>query len=266
VSYLGYLGTMGASYIDYIVADRTVVTPTSEDHFSEKVIYLPDVHQVNDRKRRIADEVFTREDLGLPPTGFVFCCFNTSYKILPATFAGWMRILGAVPGSVLLLYAGYEAAEMNLRTQAGQHGVDPGRLVFGKRLPPAEYLARYRAADLFLDTLPYNAGTTASDALWAGLPVLTLAGESFASRIAASLLTAIGVPELITSTQQQYEQLAIQLSLNPHRLAQIRAKIRDNRLSSPLFDTPRFARSLEAAYVAIHDRYQAGLSPDHLRL
>jgi predicted O-linked N-acetylglucosamine transferase (SPINDLY family) len=155
---------------------------------------------------------------------------------------------------------------MNLRTQAGQHGVDPGRLVFGKRLPPAEYLARYRAADLFLDTLPYNAGTTASDALWAGLPVLTLAGESFASRIAASLLTAIGVPELITSTQQQYEQLAIQLSLNPHRLAQIRAKIRDNRLSSPLFDTPRFARSLEAAYVAIHDRYQAGLSPDHLRL
>jgi predicted O-linked N-acetylglucosamine transferase (SPINDLY family) len=266
VSYLGYLGTMGASYIDYIVADRTVVTPTSEGHFSEKVIYLPDVHQVNDRKRRIADEVFTREDLGLPPTGFVFCCFNTSYKILPATFAGWMRILTAVPGSVLLLYAGHEVAEMNLCAYARQHGVDPQRLVFGKRLPPAEYLARYRAADLFLDTLPYNAGTTASDALWAGLPVLTLAGESFASRIAASLLTAIGVPELITSTQQQYEQLAIELASNPDRLAQIRAKIQDNRLSSPLFDTPRFARNLEAAYVAILDRHQAGLSPDHLRL
>lgn len=266
VSYLGYLGTMGASYIDYIVADRTVVTPTSEGHFSEKVIYLPDVHQVNDRKRRIADKVFSREELGLPPIGFVFCCFNTSYKILPATFAGWMRILMAVPGSVLLLYAGHETAEMNLRASAGHHGVDPARLVFAKRLPPAEYLARHRAADLFLDTLPYNAGTTASDALWAGLPVLTLAGQSFASRIAASLLTAIGVPELITSTQQQYERLAIELSLNPGRLAQIRAKIQDNRLSSPLFDTPRFARNLEAAYIAIHDRYQAGLSPDHIKL
>jgi predicted O-linked N-acetylglucosamine transferase (SPINDLY family) len=265
VSYLGYLGTMGASYIDYLIADRTVVTPTSERYFSEKIIYLPEVHQVNDRKRRIADKVFTREDLGLPTTGFVFCCFNTSYKILPATFAGWMRILKAVPGSVLLLYAGHETVEINLRAYAGRHGVDPQRLVFGKRLPPAEYLARYRAADVFLDTLPYNAGTTASDALWAGLPVLTLAGESFASRIAASLLTAIGVPEMITSTQQQYEQLAIELSLNPHRLTQIRANIQDHRLSSPLFDTPRFARNLEAAYVAIHERYQAGLSPDHLR-
>jgi predicted O-linked N-acetylglucosamine transferase (SPINDLY family) len=265
LSYLGYLGTMGASYIDYIVADRTVVTPTSENHFSEKVIYLPDVHQVNDRKRRIADKVFTRVDLGLPSIGFVFCCFNTSYKILPATFAGWMRILRAVPGSVLLLYSGHETAEMNLRSYAGHHGVEPDRLVFGERLPPAEHLARYRAADLFLDTFPYNAGTTASDALWAGLPLLTLAGESFVSRIAASLLTAIGVPELITSTQQQYEQLAIELASNPHRLAQIRAKIQENRLSSPLFDTPRFARNLEAAYVAIHDRYQAGLSPEHLR-
>ena len=264
VSYLGYLATMGASYMDYLVADRTVVTPESERYYGEKIIYLPDSHQVNDRKRRVADKIFTRQELGLPPKGFVFCCFNSSYKISPTTFAGWMRILQAVPGSVLFLYAGHGITEANLRGAAACHGVDPQRLVFGKRLPPAEYLARYRAADLFLDTLPYNAGTTASDALWAGLPVLTSTGEAFASRIAASLLTAMGVPELITSTQQQYERLAIELSLNPDWLAQIRAKIRDNRLSSPLFDTPRFARNLEAAYAAIHDRYQAGLSPDHV--
>jgi predicted O-linked N-acetylglucosamine transferase (SPINDLY family) len=174
-----------------------------------------------------------------------------------------MRILKAVPASVLLLNADNEAMQTNLCAHAAQHEVDPRRLVFSGRLPPAEYLARYRAADLFLDTLPYNAGTTASDALWAGLPVLTLTGNSFASRIAASLLTALGVPELITSTQQQYEELAIELSLNPQRLAQIRAKVRENRLSSSLFDTPEFARNLEAAYAAIHDRYQAGLPPDH---
>jgi predicted O-linked N-acetylglucosamine transferase (SPINDLY family) len=266
VSYLGFLGTMGASYIDYIIADRTTVTPDSESHFSEKIIYMPDSHQVNDRTRRIADKLFTREELGLPPSGFVFCCFNTSYKISPATFAGWMRILKAVPESVLLLYASHAATESNLRTHAARHGVDPQRLVFGARLPPEEYLARYRVADLFLDTRPYAAGTTASDALWAGLPVLTLTGESFASRIAASLLTALGVPELITSTQQQYEQLAIELALHPQRLAQIRAKVQDHRLGSPLFDTPRFARNLEAAFTAIHDRYQAGAAPDHIRL
>jgi predicted O-linked N-acetylglucosamine transferase (SPINDLY family) len=264
VSYLGYLGTTGANHIDYIVADRTVVTPETESHYSEKIIYLPGSHQVNDRKRRIADKVFSRKELGLPSAGFVFCCFNTSYKISPRTFAGWMRILTAVPGSVLFVYAGDENSATNLRAQAVRHDVDPLRLVFGGRLPPAEYLARYRAADLFLDTFPYNAGTTASDALWAGLPVLTLTGEAFASRIAASLLMAIGIPELITTEQQEYEQVAIELALNPRRLIDIRAKIQHNRLTSPLFDTPRFARNLEAAYTAIHDRYHAGSPPEHI--
>jgi predicted O-linked N-acetylglucosamine transferase (SPINDLY family) len=265
VSYLGYLGTMGASYIDYIIADRTIITPNTEGYFTEKIIYLPDTFQVNDRKRHI-DEVFTREDLGLPPSGFVFCCFNTSYKIVPSTFAGWMRILNKVPGSVLLLYAGHKIVEVNLRAHAARQGIDPQRLIFGKFLPPPKYLARYRAAGLLLDTLPYNGGTTASDALWAGLPVLTLSGESFASRVAASLLKAIGLPELITSTQQRYEELAIELASNPQRLTQIRTKLRDNRLTSPLFDTPRFARNLEAAYTAIQSRYQAGLPPDHMHL
>jgi predicted O-linked N-acetylglucosamine transferase (SPINDLY family) len=266
VSYLGYLGTMGAGYMDYIVADRTVVTADSADHFSEKIIYMPDSHQVNDRRRRIAEHRFTREQLRLPASGFVFCCFNTSYKISPATFAAWMRILQAVPGSALFLYAAHAAAERNLRAAAARHGVDPQRLVFGARLPPDEYLARYRAADLFLDTAPYNAGTTASDALWAGLPVLTFAGRSFASRTAASLLTALGVPELITSTPQEYERLAIELALDPERMATIRAKVRERRLVSPLFDTPRFARNLEAGFTAAYERYLAGAAPDHIAL
>jgi predicted O-linked N-acetylglucosamine transferase (SPINDLY family) len=264
VSYLGLLGTTGASYMDYILADRTVVTPATESYYDEKIIYLPDTHQANDRQRRIADKIFTREELGLPANGFVFCCFNSSFKILPKTFASWMRILKAVPSSVLFIFANHPATETNLRAHAASHGVDSHRLVFGKRLPPEEYLARYRTADLFLDTQPYTAGTTASDALWAGLPLLTLTGESFSSRTAASMLAAIGAPELITSTQQQYEQLAIELASSPQRLATIRAKIQDNRLSSPLFDTPRFARNLEAAYTAIYDRYQSGLPPDHV--
>jgi predicted O-linked N-acetylglucosamine transferase (SPINDLY family) len=266
VSYLGYLGTMGASYIDYILADRVLVTPQSQSHFSEKIIYLPDSFQVNDRKRRVADKVFTRGELGLPPSGFVYCCFNNTFKILPATFASWMRILKSVPDSVLLLLAGHEAVERNLRAYAARQGVDPRRLVFAGRLPAAEYLARFRAADLFLDTQPYNAGTTASDALWAGLPVLTLVGEAFAGRVGASLLTAIGLPELITATRQRYEELAIELALEPQRLARIRGRLLDARLSSPLFDTPRFTRNLEAAYTAIHDRYAAGLPPEHQRL
>jgi predicted O-linked N-acetylglucosamine transferase (SPINDLY family) len=264
--YLGYLGTMGANYIDYILADRTVVSPETEMYYSEKVIYLPDSHQVNARDRVIAAETFTRDELDLPPTGFVFCSFNTSYKILPATFAGWMRILQAVPGSVLLLYARNQATEINLRAAAARHGINPERLVFGARLALAEYLARYRAADLFLDTFPYTAGTTASDALWAGLPVLTLTGESFVSRTAASLLMAVGAPELITSTQQQYERLAIELAHDPQRLTEVRKRIQANLLTCPLFDAPRFARNLEAAYAAVHDRYLAGLPPDHIRV
>jgi predicted O-linked N-acetylglucosamine transferase (SPINDLY family) len=266
VSYLGYLGTMGASYIDYIVADRTVVTPESESHYSEKIIYLPDSHQVNDRKRRIADKVFTREDLGLPPKGFVFCCFNNSYKILPEVFDRWMRILGRTGNSVLWLQQANATVAGNLRREAARRGIDAGRLIFADRMASLdEHLARLRAADLFLDTFPYNAHATALDALWAGVPLLTYPGESFASRVAASLVRTIGVPELVTSTPQQYEQLAIELTLNPQRLAGIRARIHNNRLTSSLFDTPRFARNLEAAYMAIHNRYQAGLSPDHIR-
>ena len=200
-SYIGYLGTMAASYMDYLFADPVIITPSTRPYYSEKIAYLPS-YQANDSKRVIADKVFTRAELGLPKRGFVYCCFNNNYKILPSTFDGWMRILKQVKNSVLLLYIGHEDVENNLKAAAKMRGVDPERIIFASRLPHDQYLARLKIADLFLDTFPYNAGTTASDALWLGLPVLTLRGQSFASRIAASLLTAIKMPELIADTQK----------------------------------------------------------------
>jgi predicted O-linked N-acetylglucosamine transferase (SPINDLY family) len=266
INYLGYLGTLGASYMDYIIGDRTVVTAQSEPYFAEKIIYLPHSFQVNDRKRAIADRRFTRAELGLPASGCVFCCLNGSYKIQPDMFASWMRILKRTPGSVLMLVSGTEALAQNLRLHATLHAVDPRRLIFVERLPPSEYLARYRVADLFLDTHPYNAGTTASDALWAGLPVLTMAGEAFAARVGASLLEAIGLPELIAMTRQEYEDRAVELALNEPRLAGLKAALAKNRATSPLFDTDRFRRNIERAYVNIHDRYHAGLPPGHINV
>ncbi len=266
INYLGYLGTLGAPYIDYLIADHTVVTPESESCFTEKMIYLPDCFQVNDRTRLIADRIFTRAELQLPASGCVFCCFNTSYKILPETFASWMRILKRAPQAVLLLVAGDAATVRNLRAQADAHGVDPDRLRFAEVLGSAEYLARYRSADLFLDTLPYNAGVTASDALWAGLPVLTLAGASYAARMAASLLKAVGLPELVVTTRPAYEDLAVELAENPQRVAELKARLARNRATCPLFDTVRFARNLESAYLAIHERHAAGLPPEHIEV
>jgi predicted O-linked N-acetylglucosamine transferase (SPINDLY family) len=269
VSYLGYLGTLGAAYMDYLVADLNLVPPEDQPHYAEQMLYLPN-YQVNDSKRRIADRVFSRAELGLPPDAFVYCCFNANFKLMPATFDGWMQILRRVPGSVLFLYAGggagSAAVERNLRLEAANRGVAAERLVFGKRLPAAEYLARYRVADLFLDTLPYNAGTTASDALWAGLPVLTCRGESFAGRVAASLLHAIELPELITHSPSQYIETAVALALDPGRLALIRQRLLQNRSTTPLFDTPRFTRHLEAGFIEIHERHAAGLPPAHVHV
>ena len=213
VSYLGYPGTMSADYMDYLIADKTLIPQEFQQAYSEKIIYLPNSYQVNDRKRVISDKTFTRAELGLPEQGFVFCSFNNNYKILPATFDCWMRILKAVEGSVLWLYEDNAAAAHHLRQEAEKRGVNPSRLVFAKNRPLAEHLARHRLADLFIDAFPCNAHTTASDALWAGLPVLTLMGNSFASRVAASLLNAIGLPELIATTSQAYEALAIRLNL-----------------------------------------------------
>jgi predicted O-linked N-acetylglucosamine transferase (SPINDLY family) len=264
VNYLGYPSTMGAEYMDYIIADKTLIPVKSQSYYSEKTVYLPNSYQVNDRKRVISDRKFTRQELGLPESGFVFSCFNNNFKILPATFAGWMRILKEVEGSALWLLQDNPWVAENLKNQAVHYGVHPQRLIFTERMSLPEHLARHRQADLFLDSFPYNAHTTASDALWAGLPFLTLMGQSFASRVAASLLHAIGLPELITSTQSEYEALAIELAKNPEKLNAIKTKLAANRLTTPLFNTPLFTKNLEAAYLKMYERYQAGLTTDHI--
>jgi predicted O-linked N-acetylglucosamine transferase (SPINDLY family) len=263
LSYIGYLGTMGTEYYDYLLADKTIISIELQKFYSEKIAYLPS-YQVNDRKRIISDRQFTRVELGLPENGFIFCCFNNNYKILPAMFDSWMRILNAVEGSVLFLYAENEWSKANLIQEASLRGIDSARLIFGAHIPTEEYLARYRVCDLFLDTFPYNAGTTASDALWVGLPVLTLMGQSFASRMAASLLNAIGLPELITNTQAEYETLAIELAMNHQKLRDIKLKLANNRLTAPLFDTPLFVKNIEAAYLTMVEQYQADLESEHI--
>ena len=264
VNYLGYLGTLAAEYMDYIIADRTLIPEYYQRYYSEKVVYLPNSYQVNVSKRKISKISLTRHDVGLPNTGFVFLCFNNNYKITPYTFSGWMRILEAVEGSVLWLRESNRSAANNLKKEATKSGINEDRLIFAKQLPVAEHFSRFQLADLFLDTLPYNAHTTTSDALRMELPVLTCMGNSFASRVAASLLNAVNLPELITTTQEQYESLAIELATNPEKLKIIKDKLVNNLPTAPLYDTPLFTRHLESAYLTMYDRYQHGLDPDHI--
>ena len=220
---------------------------------------MPHSYQVNDSKLSLPETVSSRHELGLPETEFVFCCFNNTFKITPTTFDSWARILEQVDSSVLLIYADNESAKINLTKEIVIRGIDPSRVIFGEELTMTEYLARYRVAGLFLDTHPYNAGTTASDALRMGLPVITCIGSSFASRMAASLLNAVNLPELITSTQEQYESLAIELATNPEKLKIIKDKLVDNLPTAPLYDTQLFAKHLESAYLTMYDRCQQGL-------
>ncbi len=258
VSYLGYPGTLGAGYVDYVVADPHVVPPGDDVFWTEQVVRLPDCYQVNDATRPIAARTPTRAEAGLPAAGFVFCSFNNSWKITPDFFAIWMRLVAAVPGSVLWLLDDNPEATANLRRAAPRHGVAPERLVFAPRLGLADHLARHRLADLFLDTLPCNAHTTASDALWAGLPVLTCSGRALAARAAGSILRAAGLPELVTGDAAAYEALALRLATEPALLAALRARLERNRGSCALFDTDRFRRHLEAAFVAMWERHQRG--------
>jgi protein O-GlcNAc transferase len=261
VSYLGYPGTLGADYMDYILADRVVIPPEQQIHYSEKVVYLPDSYQVNDSERRISEHTPRRADVGLPEDAFVFCSFNSNYKIGPSMFDVWMHLLKQVDSSVLWLLEGNATVANNLRREAHARGVDPARLVFARRANLADHLARHRLADLFLDTLPYNAHTTASDALWAGLPVLTLPGNSFAARVAASLLSALRLPELITSSIADYEALALRLARDPVLLEGIRQKLAAHRLTTPLFDTDLFRGHIEAAYLRMWEIQQQGEKP-----
>ena len=248
VHYLGYPGTTGAPFIDYLIADPVLIPAEQQSDYTEKIAYLPDCYQVNDSKRQISDRIFARAELGLPENGFVFCSFNNNFKITPDLFDVWMRLLQRLEGSVLWLFQDNATAAENLKKEAIARGVDANRLVFAERLPLAEHLARHRCADLFLDTWYYNAHTTASDALWAGLPLVTKIGDTFASRVAASLLTAMGLPELIAVTPQDYEEMAYELATNPKKLQSLKSKLEQNRQTAPLFDTPRFTRNLERAY------------------
>lgn len=264
ISYLGYPGTVGATYMDYVLADPVVLPLDQAPNYSEKIIHLPDTYQVNDRARPLPLVAPTRGELGLPEQGFVFACFNNNYKITPEVFAVWMRILSAVPGSVLWLLTYNDLAKDNLCQAAQSAGVDPARLVFAAKASLTEHLARQRRADLFLDTAPYNAHTTTSDALWMGLPVLTCAGQSFAARVAASLLTAAGLPELITSRWSDYEAMAIELAQDSTKLQSYKDRLKQHRMSMPLFDAKRFTRHAEKAYLMAIERSVQGLAPDHL--
>jgi predicted O-linked N-acetylglucosamine transferase (SPINDLY family) len=256
VSYLGYPGTV-APWLDYVIADATVLPFARQPDYSEAIIHMPHCYQVNDDTRRIGG-VPTRAEAGLPDEGFVFCSFNAAWKITPAIFNIWMRLLKAVPGSALWLLDDNPVATRNLRAAAVAREVDPARLIFAPRLASADHLARHRLADVFLDTLPYNAHTTASDALWAGLPVVTCLGAAFDGRVAASLLMTVGLPELVTQSLQDYEALALALASDPARLAALRETLSRNRGQSPLFDTDRFRRNIEAAYLRMLDAHRRG--------
>jgi protein O-GlcNAc transferase len=261
VNYLGYPGTMAGDFIDYVIADKIVLPFDQEAFYTEKIVHLPDCYQVNDSKRRISTHTPMRWEAGLQNEGFVFCCFNNSFKITAPMFDVWMRLLKAVESSVLWLLADNAGAAPNLRKEAAARGVDPARLVFAVRVPPEDHLARHRLADIFLDTLPCDAHTTASDALWAGLPLITCRGETFAARVAASLLNAVGLSELVTNSLDEYESLALQLARDKKTLSAIRAKLAANRDTCPLFDTNRFRRHIEAAYKTMWERYLRGEPP-----
>ena len=265
VSWLGYPGTVGAAFLDYIIGDAVVLPFDRQPWYSEKIVHLPHCYQCNDH-RRIADEPVTRAEERLPPAGFVFCCFNAAWKITPVLFDVWMRLLSAVEGSVLWLLDDNDTARRNLRQAAAKRGIDPDRLIFARRVQPAIHLARHRLADLFLDTLPYNAHTTASDALWAGLPLVTCTGRAFDGRVATSLLQEVGLGELITVTLEEYETLALALARDPERLAVIRARLAENISSSPLFDIADFCASIETAYQRMVDRARAGQAPESFGL
>ena len=261
VNYLGFPGTSGADFIDYIIADRTIIPPEHAQFFSEQVVYLPDTYQPNDRKRRIGSRTPTRREEGLPDEGTVFCAFNNAYKITPPIFDLWMGLLRELEGSVLWLLGDNPAAISNLAREAEARGVSARRLIFAPRVPPEDHLARFGLADLFLDTLPYNAHTTASDALWTGVPVITCIGEAFAGRVAASLLKAAGLPELVTHSLEDYRTRARELGGDRGALIRLKERLKLAHSASPLFDTAGFTRHLEAAYTHMWHRRQQGEAP-----
>ena len=264
VNYLGYPGTMGAEYIDYIIADRILIPEDKQKYYSEKIVYLPNSYQVNIKERSVSDKPIDRRGMGLPKDAFVFCSFNNNYKITPETFDSWMRILQAVEDSVLWIFKTNDTAVENLKKEAKLRGINSARLVFADFLPVEEHLKRIQLADLFLDTLPFNAHTTASDALRVGLPVLTQMGESFSSRVAGSLLNAVNLNELITTNKDDYESLAINLAKNPEKLSQIKNKLKRNLITCPLYNATLFTKHIEIAYLEMCERFREDAAHGHI--
>ena len=257
---------MGSGLHDYIIGDHVVIPEDQKHNYAENIIYLPNCYMPQDNTRQISNKPISRVDCGLPENGFVFCCFNNSFKISPNEFDVWMRLLNKIEGSVLWLFKANEWSESNLRNEAGKRGVDADRLVFADKLPLEEHLGRLRLADLFLDTFNFNAHTTASDALWAGIPVVTKIGKSFAARVAGSLLNAIELPELITTTEKEYEALALSLATDPNKLTKIKKKLSEKKNSTSLFNTETYTKNLEQAYMQAYQRYANGLPPAELNV
>lgn len=264
INYIGYPATMGANFIDYIIADEIVIPKSSQEQYTEKIIYLPTTYKITDTKIKIASKKYTKEEIGLPNNGFIFCNFNNNYKITQDIFNGWLRILKAVHGSVLWLLEDNESSVNNLKQLATKIGIDQNRIIFAPKMELSEHLSRISVADLFLDTFPYTAHTTATDALWAGLPVLTRVGESFVSRVAASILSAIEMQELITYSQEEYETKAIELAKDIRKITELKNKLEKNKFSTTLFNTQKITNNIETAYEEIYERYHSDLLPDHI--
>jgi predicted O-linked N-acetylglucosamine transferase (SPINDLY family) len=264
VNFLGYPGTLGASYMDYIIGDPTVIPKGSQKFYAEKIAYLPNSYQPNDRQRPRLVDRFSRAEAGLPEKGFIFCCFNNNFKITPKQFDLWAGILHQVEDSYLWLLEDNPSALNNLKDEIQKRGVDTDRLVFAPRVSPEDHLARLSIADLFLDTAPYNAHTTTSDALWVGLPVLSVIGKSFASRVAASLIFAVGLPELVVETDEAYVKLAVDLARTPDKLESLRCRLLTSYKTAPLFNSVKFTINLENLYTQMYSKYQSGLPPSEI--
>ena len=261
INYLGFPGTMGTDFMDYIVADRHIIPPGNQKYFNEKILYLPNTYMPTDNGRELSERHMTRRDMGLPEEAFVFCCFNNNYKITSSEFDIWMRLLNKVEGSVLWLRQSNQWSELNIKKEAQRRKIDPERVVFAGRVPMAEHLTRQRLADLFIDTFSFNAHTTAAEALWTGLPVVTKTGQGFAARVAGSLLNSVGLPELITKNEHDYEMLISELATSQSKLIKIRKKLAANLLKQPLFDTEQYTKHIEDGYQQAYQNYFEGNPP-----
>ncbi len=266
INYLGYPGTSGADFIDYIVADKILIPKENQKYYSEKIIYLPNTYQVRDSKQKISNKIYKRQNFGLPEKSFVFCCFNQNYKITPNIYDIWMRLLKKIDGSVLWLLKNSEEGAKNLKKEAYKRGIEPNRIIFAEKIGIPEHLARHKLADLFIDTFPYNAHTTCSDALWVGLPVITLMGQSFASRVGASLLNAIGLKGLIAKTEKEYENLAIKLATKSEILKKTKKKLEKNKTTQSLFNTKLYTLNIELAYTKIYKNYHSNLPEKNIEI